>query len=114
MILKNVKMYSRFAVENYLTFPVSRQSFHLVLCRAATKACDLIHGICLGHRETFGNPHAVIDTSQTPYHGILHSWNQNATGGNPCETVQGDLLRKVENKLEAQFHCSVLQEDHQP
>ena len=39
--------------------------------------------------------------------------NQRATGGNPCETVQRDLLRKVKNNVEAQFHCRVLQEDHQ-
>ena len=32
----------------------SRESFQVLdLCWAATKACDLIHGICLGHRETF-------------------------------------------------------------
>ena len=34
--------------------------------------------------------------------------------GTPCEKVQGDLLRQVKNDLEAQFHCRVLQEDHQP
>ena len=38
----------------YLTFPVSWQCFQIHdLCRAATKACDLVHGICLGHKETF-------------------------------------------------------------
>ena len=32
---------------------VSRQSSQVLeLCQAATKACDQIHGICLGHRET--------------------------------------------------------------
>ena len=37
---------------NYLTFPVSGQWFQVLeQCRAATKACDLIHG--MGHRETF-------------------------------------------------------------
>ena len=51
----------------------------------------------------FGHPRAVIDSSQTPYQGILHSTNQSATSVNPCRRVQGDLLRKVKNKLEAQF-----------
>ena len=32
----------------------------------------------------------------------------------PSRRVQGDLLRKVKNKLEAQFQCRVLQENHQP
>ena len=64
--------------------------------------------------NVFGKPRAVIDSSQTPCQGILHSWNQNATDGNPCKTVQGDLLRKVKNNLKAQFYCRVLQEDHEP
>ena len=42
------------AVEKYLTFPVSRQSFQVLEHRrAATKASDLIHGSCPGHWETF-------------------------------------------------------------
>ena len=75
-------------MENCLTFPVSRQSFQVLeLCRAANKACDLIHGICQGHKEAFfGNPRAIFESSQTPHQGILHSWNQSATGGIPCET----------------------------
>ena len=104
-------------MENYLTFTVSQHSFQVFeVCRAATKVCDLIHGNCLGHMETFfGNPRAVIGSSQTFYQGLLHSRNQSATGGKPpCETGQGDLLSKVKNKLVAQVHCRVLQEDHQP
>ena len=52
---KRISRYrNRLAVENYLTFPVSLQSFQVLdLCWAATKACDLIHGICLRHSETF-------------------------------------------------------------
>ena len=42
---------------NYIGFfhvPVNQQSFQVHdLCYAATNACHLIHGICLGHRETF-------------------------------------------------------------
>ena len=33
--------------------------------------------------NVFHSPRAVIDSSSTPYQGMLHSWNQNATGGNP-------------------------------
>ena len=31
-----------------------------------------------------------------------------------CRGVQGNLSRKVKNKLEAQFQCRVLQEGHHP
>ena len=34
--------------------------------------------------------------------------------GTACRRVQGSLLRKVKNKLEAQCQCRVLQEEHQP
>ena len=60
MILENFKMQNQsiFAVENYPTFPVNRQLFQVYVgCWAATKVCDLIHGICLLHRETFLTVH---------------------------------------------------------
>ena len=104
MILETFKKRTRFAVENYFMFPVSQQSSQVLDLRgAATKACDLTHGICLWHRETFfGNPRALFDSSQ-----ILQS-------GIPVQRCTGDLSRKVKNKLEAQFQCRVLQENHQP
>ena len=84
-------------------------------CRAATKACDLIHGICLGHTETF----LVIHVQESIHH--RHLIKEFFTlgikvlqVGTLCERVQGDLSRKVKNNSEAQFHCRVLQEDHQP
>ena len=87
----------------------------LELLRAATKACNLIHGICLGHKDVFGNPRAgirfVIDflsRNSSLLESKCYRWEPRA------RQVQGDLLRKVKNKLEAQFHCRVLQEDHQP
>ena len=95
MILENVKKKNRFAVENFPTFPVDWQLFQvLVECEAMTKACDLIHAICLCPRQSFfGNPRAVIGLSQIPYQGILHSLNESATGGEHlCRRVQGDLL----------------------
>ena len=54
MIQENYKRENRITVEVFLTFPGNRQSFQVLdLCRAATEACHLTHGICLGHRETF-------------------------------------------------------------
>ena len=87
--------------EHNLTFPVSRQSFQVLEhFRASTKACDLIRGNCLGHRETFfGNPRAVIDSSQTPHHGILHSWNQSTTGGNPVRDSTGGPVAQSEEQI---------------
>ena len=52
------KMQNRLAVENYSTFPVNGQSFQVFLvCCAATKVCDLIHGTHLVHRETCVSVH---------------------------------------------------------
>ena len=31
----------------------------------------------------FDSPSAVINSSSTPHQGMLHSWGQSATGGNP-------------------------------
>ena len=33
--------------------------------------------------NVFDSPRAVIDSSSTPYQGMLHSWNQSATDENP-------------------------------
>ena len=67
------------------------------------------------HGNVFGNPRAGIDSSQTPYQGILHSWNQSATGGNPVRESTGrPVAKKWKNNSQAQFHCRVVQEDHQP
>ena len=46
----------------------------------------------------FGNPRAVIDSSQTPYQGILHSLNQSATGGNPVQKSTGKLVAGSEEQ----------------
>ena len=52
--------------------------------------CDLIHGICRKHRETFsGNPRAAIDSSQT---------NQRAAGGNTVQRSAGRLVAKGEER----------------
>ena len=57
----NFKFLNRFAIEKNPTFPVNQLSFQVhELCRAATRACDLIHGICLGYRETCLPIHAQL------------------------------------------------------
>ena len=54
MIQQHFKIYNRFAVENCRTFLVIQQAFQVFdMCWAATRACHLIHGMCLGHREMF-------------------------------------------------------------
>ena len=59
-----------------------------------------MHGICLGHRETFfGNPQTVLDSSQTPHQGILHSTNQSATGGIPVQRSTGRPVAKGEGQI---------------
>ena len=75
-------------------------------------SCDLIHGICLGHRETFWQStcsNRFITDTVSRISSLLESKCYT-----PCETVQGDLLRKVKNNSEVQFHCRVLQEENQP
>ena len=57
------------------------------------------NGICLVHGETFiGSPRAVIDSSSTPYQGMLHFWNQSATGGNPVRYSTGKLVARSEKR----------------
>ena len=48
--------------------------------------------------NVFGNPRAVIDSTQTPYQGILHSWNQSATGGNHVRDSTGRPVGKSEEQ----------------
>ena len=47
----------------------------------------------------FGNQRAVVDSSQTPYQGILHSWNQSATGVNPVQNNTGRPVAKSEEQF---------------
>ena len=63
-----------------------------------------IHGICLGRRE----PCLAVHVQQSIYrrHPVKEFFTLGIKVlqvGNPCETVQGDLLRKVKNNLEAQL-----------
>ena len=88
MILLNFKTQNRFAVKNYRAFPVSRhraESFEL--CRAATTACDLPHGTCLGHKERFLAIHV-----QNRFITVLHSWNQSVAGGDSMLSGTGSAI----------------------
>ena len=49
--------------------------------------------------NVFGNPRAVIDSSQTLYEGIFHSWNQIAAGGNTVRESTGRLVAKSEEQF---------------
>ena len=47
------KRFSTYRTDLQWKIVSNQQSFQVVnLCRAATEACHLIHGICLGHRKT--------------------------------------------------------------
>ena len=96
--------------------PVSRQSFQVLdPCSAATKACNLIHGICRWHRETFfGNPRAMLDSSQIPYPGNLHSTNHDGTGGIPVQRSRGRPVANGEEQIGSTVPMPIFQEDHQP
>ena len=48
--------------------------------------------------NVFGNPRAVIGSSQTLYHGILHLVNQSATGGNTVQKRTGRPVAKGEER----------------
>ena len=49
-----------------------------------------------GH--VFDSPCAVIDSSSTPYQGMLHSWNQSATGENQVRDSTGKLVARSEER----------------
>ena len=63
--------------------------------------------------NVFDSPRAVIDSSSTPYPGILHSWNQSAAGENSVRECSGFLSPEVKNEIERQFQRRDFQGDHQ-
>ena len=50
--------------------------------------------------NTFGNPRAMLDSSQIPYQGFFTLRIKVLQIESQCKGVQGDLSRKVKNKLE--------------
>ena len=49
--------------------------------------------------NVFDSPRAVIDSSSTPYQGMLHSWNQSATGENPVPESAGKPVVRSEERI---------------
>ena len=43
--------------------------------------------------NVFDSPLAVIDSSSTPFQGMLHSWNQSATGKKPSARKYRETCR---------------------
>ena len=116
-ILESFKMYNRFALENYHTFPVNLQSLQvLVGCRPATKACDLRRGTCLVHRGTFLTIHLHQSTQHRHLkRGMLHPWNPTATFGGPSAAERGEACSlKWRTKTETRNQSRDLQGDRQP
>ena len=52
--------------------------------------------------NVFGNSRSMLDSSRTPYQGILHSTNPSATGAIPVQVSTSDLSRELKNELGAQ------------
>ena len=86
---------------NFLTFPIDKQSFQVHdQCWAATDASQLIHGICLKHRERFfGNPRPMSDSPQTSYQGTLHSTTPGTTGAIPVQGSTGTPVARGEERI---------------
>ena len=49
--------------------------------------------------NVFGNPRDMLDSSQMPYQGILHSANQSATDGMPLLKIIGRLVAREEERI---------------
>ena len=49
--------------------------------------------------NVFGSPLAPIDSSSTPYRGMFHSWNLNATDGAPVQDSAGGLAAGSEEQI---------------
>ena len=84
-------------------------------CRAATKACVLIHGICVGHRKTLLAIHVLSSIHHR--HRIKEFFTLRVKVPqleSQCRDAQGDLSPEVKNELGAQFQCRRLQEGRQP
>ena len=77
----------------------SREFQYVESVCSATKACDLMHGTCLVHGETF----LAVPLHQSIHHrhlyrGTLHPWNLNATCGNLVRDSTGRLVARSEEQ----------------
>ena len=78
-----------------------RLSFQVFdLCRAATNACHLTHGIYLKHRETFLAIHALCSIHRRHFvKEILHSTTPSATGAVPVQGSTVTPLARGEERI---------------
>ena len=88
-------MWNRFAVENFGTFPVHRQSFQVfvgMLSRHQTPRS--------GTWNLLGTSGNVSDSprASTPHQGMLHAWNQSAKGGNTVRDRTGKPVAICEQR----------------
>ena len=51
--------------------------------------------------NVFGNPRYMLDSSQIPYQGILHSTNQSATGRIPVQVSTGRPAARGEERIDS-------------
>ena len=101
-------------MENYLTFPISRIRSKSSIMLSRDRNMQLVTwNLSWTQGNVWGNPRAVtnrfitetLSRNSPPNESKCYRWN-------PCaEGVQGDLSRKVKNKLEA---LRVLQDSRQP
>ena len=55
--------------------------------------------LCEPQGNAFGNPRHMLDSSQMPYQGILHSTHQSATGGIPVQRITGRPVARGEERI---------------
>ena len=90
-------------MENYPTFPINQQLFKVFVgMLSGDPSLRLDTWNLLGTSgNVLGSPRAVIDSSSTPYQGMLHSWNQSATGENPVrDSTEKPVARSEERNGE--------------
>ena len=64
--------------------------------------------------NVFDSPRAAIDSSSTPYQGMLHSLNKSATGENPVRESTGKFVARSEERKQETIQHRDLQGDHEP
>ena len=100
MVPENFRIENRILVEIVVTFPINQQSCQVIdLCWAATDTCHLIHGICLKHRETFGQSTSYVRFSTDTYQGVLRSTTPSAAGAIPVQITTGRPVARGEEKI---------------
>ena len=62
----------------------------------------------------FDNPHAPVDSASTPYRGMCHPWNPNATFGDPVQPSTERPVARSEEQNRDTYQRRDLQGDRQP